>query len=204
MARSRKRGSGGAAVGELGQVVAAQIASMEVRSVADFVLDEANVRRRDERANEAIDRSLAEYGPARSIVVGKEGVVRAGNGTLERFAALGGREVLLVRPAPGQLVAVHRDDLTPTQEVGLSIADNRTTDLSSNDLAELAAVLASLDSEGFDLEAAGYTVAEFEALKESLAAELASGGEPADKGSGLALISEVCLEEPKGWCRRGM
>ncbi len=79
---------------------------MTVVPVDSLISDAANVRRRDDRANRAIDASLAQFGPARSIVVDGQQIVRAGNGTLERFARAGGTEVLLVKPKPGQLVAV--------------------------------------------------------------------------------------------------
>ena len=53
---------------------------------------------------------MEEFGPARSVVLDSRDTVKAGNGTLEAFAAAGGTEVLVVEPAPGQLVAVKRKD----------------------------------------------------------------------------------------------
>lgn len=157
-------------------VAAEPVATMTVVPVDQLIPDAGNVRRRDDRANQAIDASLAQFGPGRSILVGNKRIVRAGNGTLERFAAGGGTEVLLVRPKPGQLVAVERIDLTPTQEVGLGIADNRTADLATNDDIALAEQLRALQSEDFPIEAAGYTDDEVDELIERLGKEAAGGG----------------------------
>ena len=169
--------------------------SLRVASVDEFILDAANPRRRDDRANRAIDASLAQFGPGRSILIGATGIVRAGNGTIERFALAGGREVVVVKPRAGQLVAVQRDDLSPIEEVGLGIADNRTADLATNDDAEVAQILAGLQSQGFDLEAAGYSDDEFEALKAQLEAEIAAatGG-----GGGGAAAARATLAERFG------
>jgi DNA modification methylase len=150
-------------------------ASMTVIPVDSLIPDAANVRRRDDRANKAIDASLAQFGPGRSILVGNKRIVRAGNGTLERFAAGGGTEVLLVRPKPGQLVAVERVDLSPTQEVAYAIADNRSSDLATNDEVELAAQLRALQSEDFDIEAAGFTDHEVDDLLARLGTEALGG-----------------------------
>lgn len=168
--------------------------SLRVASVDEFIQDAANPRRRDDRANRAIDASLAQFGPGRSILIGATGIVRAGNGTIERFALAGGREVVVVKPRAGQLVAVQRDDLSPIEEVGLGIADNRTADLATNDDAEVAKLLAGLQSQGFDLEAAGYSDEEFEALKAQLEAEIAA----ATGGGGGTAAARATLAERFG------
>ena len=172
---------------------AAEAATMTVVAVDELVPDAANVRRRDERANRALDASLAQFGPGRSIVVDGEKIVRAGNGTLERFAAAGGTEVLLVRPKPGQIVAVHRPEWTPTQATGYAIADNRLGDLATNDELELAEILKSLQSEEFDLEAAGYTEHEVDDLLKRLASEIA--GPPGNKKTHKPDTNEVACPE---------
>jgi hypothetical protein len=145
---------------------------MTVVPVEDLVPDVANVRRRDERAQTALAKSMKRFKPARSIVMDGRGVVPAGNGTLEAFIAAGGTEVLKVRPAPGQLVAVVRDDWSPTEATAYGIADNRTTDLATNDETALAVLLKSLESEQFDLGAVGYDDGEVDALLERLGTEL--------------------------------
>lgn len=100
--------------------------------------DPKNARRRTQRSAALIERSLSEFGAARSIVVDEDGVILAGNGTVEAAASIGIEKVLVV-PADGNtLVAVQRTDLTPAQKAEYGIADNRTSDLSEFDAAVLS------------------------------------------------------------------
>jgi hypothetical protein len=95
-----------------------------------------------------IERSLSEFGAGRSIVVDENGVILAGNGTVEAAAALGIDKVIMVPTDGNTLVAVQRTDLTPAQKAEYGIADNRTSDLSVFD----PEVLRSLVEEHDDLE----------------------------------------------------
>lgn len=108
--------------------------------------DPLNARRRTQRSHALLERSLSEYGAARSIVIDEDGVVLAGNGTLEAAASIGIEKVLVV-PADGNtLVAVQRTDLTPREKVEYAISDNRTSDLSEFD-GEALEKLLELDPE---------------------------------------------------------
>ncbi len=152
----------------------------EVVSIDDLTLDPANTRVHPEPNRRAMDASLKRFGPARSIVVDGNGVIRAGNGTIEAARAAGCTEVLVIDPEPGQLVAVRRKDWSPSEGTAYSISDNRSTDLSLNDDAALAATLRSLQSEDFDLEAVGYSDEEVDAICAGLADDTAGaldGGE---------------------------
>ena len=96
--------------------------------------DPKNARRRTQR-------SLREFGAARSLVVDETGVILAGNGTAEAAAAIGIERVLVV-PADGRtLVAVQRTDLSPAQKAEYGVADNRSSDTSEFNGAALAALL---------------------------------------------------------------
>lgn len=118
-------------------------------SIETLTPDPKNARRRTERSAAMIERSLSEFGAARSIVVDENGVVLAGNGTLEAAAAIGIDRVITVHADGNTLVAVQRSDLTPRQKVELAIADNRGSDTSEFDGATLAQLLE--DDPGLDL-----------------------------------------------------
>jgi len=93
--------------------------------------DPKNARRRTQRSTEMIERSLREFGAARSLVVDENGVILAGNGTAEAAAAIGIERVVVV-PADGRtLIAVQRTDLSPVQKAEYGIADNRSSDTSA-------------------------------------------------------------------------
>src|SRR4051812_32797320 len=88
--------------------------TVERVSIDSLHVDPANVRVHDERNKSTIRASLARFGAGRSIVLDRNNVVRAGNGTLEQARALGFEEVLVVEPKPNQLLAVKRSDWTDT------------------------------------------------------------------------------------------
>jgi hypothetical protein len=119
--------------------VAARVVSLD-----DLVPDPANLRLHPERSKDAIASSVKELGAARSIVVDKDGVVRAGNGTLEAARAAGIREAVVVETDGKQLVVVKRPDWTAEQALAYAIADNRTSDLSKFDYEALGAALQQL------------------------------------------------------------
>ncbi len=81
-----------------------------------------NARKHGSRNLEAIRDSLRTFGQQRPIVTDADGVVVAGNGTLEAAKALGWIHVAAVRT-----------ELTAEQARAYSIADNRTGDLSGWD-----------------------------------------------------------------------
>jgi len=124
----------------------------------DLISDPANARKHSEKNLEAISSSLSRFGPARSIVIDKNGVVRAGNGTLEAARAAGVKKVRVVQADDGELVAVLRSDWTDAEAAGYAIADNRTAELGEWDDEVLRRTIAELkdtdtemlDSLGFD------------------------------------------------------
>ena len=163
---------------------------VETMLALDLVPDQANVRVRDDRAKSTIAASLRQFGPARSIVR-SNGVVRAGNGTLEAFVAAGGTEALVVRPEPGQLVVVDRDDWSPSEAVGYSIADNRAAELASWDDGGLASTLESIRSSGdVELEAIGFDDGEIDALIKRIGDEVLADS-AADPGPAAARAAEL-------------
>lgn len=119
-------------------------ASATVVPLSDLVPDPANVRTHDERSKSAVAASVRELGAGRSIVVDRNGVVRAGNGTLEAAIAAGITEAVVVETDGKQLVVVKRPDWTPEQALAYAIADNRTGELSKFDYEALGIALGQL------------------------------------------------------------
>lgn len=112
-----------------------------VTTLEALIQDPKNARRRTQRSTAMIERSLQEFGAARSLVIDEAGVILAGNGTVEAAAAIGIEKVLVV-PADGRtLIAVQRTDLTEAQKAEYGVADNRASDLSEFDGAALAGLL---------------------------------------------------------------
>jgi DNA modification methylase len=106
--------------------------------VAEIQFDPANARVHDEKNLDAIKGSLAAYGQRKPVVVNQRtGYMEAGNGTLQGALALGWTH----------LAVVFVDD-DPGTASGFSIADNRTSDLSTFDAEKLEALLADVDIKG--------------------------------------------------------
>lgn len=114
-------------------------------SVASLVFDPANARKHSSKNLEAIKGSLAKFGQQKPIVVGKGGVVIAGNGTLEAAKALGWSEIDVVRTT-----------LEGPEAIAFAIADNRTAELAEWDANVLGKTLEALNEIDFDLTSIGF------------------------------------------------
>lgn len=136
--------------------------------IADVVRDAANVRARTERSANVIRKSLEQFGAARSIVMDKDGVVRAGNGTVEQAQAAGIKTVRVIETDGTELVAVKRTDLSGPEATAYAIADNRASELSTWDFADLDTQLKSLAEAEFDLDAIGFNEDELSAMRTEL------------------------------------
>lgn len=123
--------------------------------VASLVSDPANVRTHDEKNLEAIKGSLARFGQQKPIVVGADGVVIAGNGTLAAARSLG-----------WSMVDIVRSSLRGSEATAYAIADNRTAELAAWDDEALASQLAALANEDENLLiASGFSIHELDALR---------------------------------------
>ena len=100
--------------------------------------DPQNARKRTERNRNSIKASLEKFRAGRSIVLDKDNIVRAGNGTVEMAKELGYTELIVVEPKEGQLVAVRRPEWTAQEAKAYAIADNRTAELAEWDDEVLA------------------------------------------------------------------
>jgi ParB-like chromosome segregation protein Spo0J len=118
---------------------------IESISIETLSADPANARVHSSRNLDAIKASLKRFGQQKPIVVDKNGIVRAGNGTLAAAKALGWTHLNVVRT-----------DLMSSDATAYAIADNRTSDLSEWDEEALARQLDSLRDEGMDLADIGF------------------------------------------------
>jgi hypothetical protein len=169
-----------------GQGISANEAHPQLVSLSQLRPDTRNARKRTERSASLIEKSLSEFGAARSIVVDEAGTVLAGNGTLEAAASIGIERVLVVPCDGNTLVAVQRTDLDDRQKHRYAIADNRASDLSEWD----AATLASLQEEDPDIHLDSFwTGDELDELMAGLNQE-----EPEEETTGSQGKMEVKLE----------
>ncbi len=120
---------------------------LETKKVADLSFDPENARSHSAINLEAIKASLKEFGQRKPIVINPDGVVVAGNGTLQAAISLGWSEI--------ETVAVP-NDWTPEQVKAFAIADNRTAELAEWNQEVLQQHLADLNEAGFMVEKIGF------------------------------------------------
>jgi len=119
---------------------------IERRRLDSLQLDPDNAREHDKTNIDAIKASLEKFGQRKPIVVA-DGVVIAGNGTMEAAQALGWEEI----------DTVSADDLDETERRAYAIADNRTAELAKWNQEKLAEALSSVTEDGDAMgEATGF------------------------------------------------
>lgn len=109
--------------------------------ISSLMLDPENARKHSKKNLEAIAGSLRSFGQRRPLVVW-EGIVIAGNGTLEAAKSLGWNEIEITRVPP---------DWTHDQARAYALADNRTSELADWDADVLAEQLVELDAIGYEI-----------------------------------------------------
>ena len=118
--------------------------------VADLTVDHLNANLGTPRGRDALERSLREYGPGRSVLIVRHGQIIAGNKTFEQATALN-IPVKIVQTDGTHLVAVQRADLDLERDSrarGLALADNRVGELNLEwDVEMLKKLHAALPSE---------------------------------------------------------
>jgi site-specific DNA-methyltransferase (adenine-specific) len=122
---------------------------MEVtrRLIEDLTLDPRNARTHSQKNLDAIATSLTKFGQRKPIVVTSDGVVLAGNGTLEAAKSLKWDHIAVtVTPADWDIDTAR----------AYALADNRTAELAEWDEAVLAQQLMELHDADFDIEALGF------------------------------------------------
>ncbi len=104
-------------------------------TIKELKFDPQNANKGTERGNQALEESLQRYGAGRSVLADKNGVIIAGNKTVEKAGELGIENAVFVPTRGDQLVVVVREDLdltTDPEARALAIADNRVGELDLN------------------------------------------------------------------------
>lgn len=113
------------------------------RTLSDYAQDQHNLNKGTVRGLALHEKSVDEFGAARSIVADKNGVILAGNKTADRLFDAGITDVIEVETDGTQLVVVKRSDLDIETERGrlYTLADNRVAQVSIDfDASELQAL----------------------------------------------------------------
>lgn len=112
---------------------------------SDIQFDPANARTHSRRNLDAIKGSLARWGQQKPIVVTKDNVVLAGNGTLAAIKELGWEQVW-----------VNKSELTDFEAAAYALADNRTSELAAWNDEILEKTLEELKNAKFPIEDIGF------------------------------------------------
>lgn len=149
---------------------------VEKRPVASLIPYVRNARTHDEDQIAQIAASIAEFGFTSPLLIGPDDVVIAGHGRLLAAQELGLEEVPVI-------VLGH---LTEAQRRALVIADNRIAENAGWDREMLAAELAALQDETFDLDLLGFGESEIDELLEGIGdlGEVAGDADAPGFGSG--------------------
>ncbi len=186
--------------------------SYEVVSLDQFSTDPGNVREHGERNMQTIEGSLRRFGAARSLVSDKNGVIRAGSGTLEAARAVGIENAIVVDVPPDTLLVARRSDWSDTQGTAYSLLDNKATDMSEFNFPKLATTLRALREDGEPIEDLGWADYELGPLLDAQWTPPAIASEPAgdDKQNGdgqdgltikLNAAEHVAFATAAQWCR---
>ncbi len=114
--------------------------------IDSLTIDPENARKHSRKNIEAIAGSLATFGQRRPLVVW-DGIVIAGNGTLEAAKSIGWTQIEVTRVPP---------DWTHEQARAYALADNRTAELAEWDAEILSNQLIELDSVGYEISDWGF------------------------------------------------
>lgn len=120
--------------------------NLETVTIESLKLDPNNARKHSKRNLDAIAASLNKFGQRKPIVV-HNGVVIAGNGTLEAAKTLGWKEIA---------VSVCPADWDADTAKAYALADNRSAELAEWDDKILSTQLLDLDDMGWNIEALGF------------------------------------------------
>jgi len=130
---------------------------LQMVTIESLTLDPNNARKHSKRNLDAIKESLSKFGQRKPIVV-HNGVVIAGNGTLEAAKTLGWKEIG---------VSVCPDDWDSDTAKAYALADNRSSELAEWDEKILSTQLLDLDDMGWNIEALGFEPLPLRDLDES-------------------------------------
>jgi len=119
---------------------------LETVAIESLILDPQNARKHSTRNIDAIKTSLEKFGQRKPIVV-HNGVIVAGNGTLEAAKLLGWEEIA---------VSVCPEDWDADTAKAYALADNRTAELAEWDEIALSNQLTDLIDLGWSIKNLGF------------------------------------------------
>ena len=146
-----------------------QVEQWEIERVKPY---EKNPRRND-KAVEAVARSIREFGFRQPIVVDAAGVIVVGHTRYKAALKLG------LKTVPVHVAA----DLTPQQARAYRLADNRTAETAEWDVDLLPIELGELRDEGADLKLLGFTDKELGEYLREFDTDLGDGEGDADEAA---------------------
>jgi hypothetical protein len=125
---------------------------IETLQIKDLTPDPNNARQHDDKNLKAIQGSLKQFGQRKPIVITEDGVIVAGNGTVEAAKRLGWLKIDAVR-VPG--------DWTTEQTKAFALADNRTAELAGWNSEILSEQIRELNEADFPILELGFEPLEF-------------------------------------------
>lgn len=126
---------------------------VEMVKLSSLKRDPDNARKHNEKNLSAIKASLKEFGQQKPIVVDKDMVIVAGNGTHEGAEALGWDEIAVVKTG-----------LSKTKAMAYAIADNRSGELAEWDKGNLQKIFDRLKEADIKLDDVGFEPPDLEGL----------------------------------------
>jgi len=161
---------------------------LKVENVAIGTLkpDPDNPRRHDERNLEAIKASLKRFGQRKPIVVGKDGVVQAGNGTLAAAKAL-----------RWKTIAVVRSPLVGGEARKFAMADNRTGELSDWDIEAMQRAIDEMKCDLDKIDIPGFCGDDLRSVMET-PEQLTFSGPPEAVQKNVDEMERVAKERKRG------
>ena len=160
---------------------------MNNTTLASLTPDPKNARRHTPRNVGMIETAMREVGAARSIVIDEDGVVLAGNSTIEAAAAAGIEKVRVIDTDGETIIAVRRSGLTPEQKTRLALYDNRAAELAEWDEKVVAEILAQMPEVAQDM----WSADELQALLDA-----ASQGEGISEDAARQTLAERFIVPP--------
>lgn len=101
---------------------------MKKANISQLIFDDKNFNKGSEYGNHLINKSFAEFGAGRSILIDRNNKIIAGNKSVENYGALGNEDVLIIESDGTKLIAVKRTDIDLDTPQGreMALADNQT------------------------------------------------------------------------------
>jgi hypothetical protein len=142
----------------------------KIKDIKDLKFDNKNINKGSEYGSSLLAKSLQEVGAGRSVLADKNGVLIAGNKTVEKFGEAGLTKIQVVETTGDTLVVVQRTDLDINSPQGakMKILDNTVSKHNYIEDAEVAEAVC----EEFDLDASELGMNEKSESKEIKRVEL--------------------------------